>query len=135
MNQCPHCKSYNTKDLGYIGPNFRAQCQDCLRVTWIPYRDEQIHEVELALRDGLIEELTDTTVTSIELIARLTDVVKRQEASIQLWEQQNKALLELAQVTIDQRDKARAIAVRLEQECHSCMDTVHHGNEEQYESD
>ena len=97
--------------------------------------DDTTHEIEIALRDGLIEELTDTTVTSIDLIARLTDVVKRQEASIQLWEQQNKALLELAQVTIDQRDKARAIAVRLEQECHSCMDTVHHGNEEQYEQD
>ena len=97
--------------------------------------DDTTHEIEIALRDGLIEELTDTTVTSIDLIARLTDVVKRQEASIQLWEQQNKALLELAQVTIDQRDKARAIAIRLEQECHACMDTVHHGNEEQYESD
>ena len=97
--------------------------------------DDTTHEIEIALRDGLIEELTDTTVTSIDLIARLTDVVKRQEASIQLWEQQNKALLELAQVTIDQRDKARAIAIRLEQECHACMDTVHHGNEEQYEQD
>jgi hypothetical protein len=97
--------------------------------------DDTTHEIEIALRDGLIEELTDTTVTSIDLIARLTDVVKRQEASIQLWEQQNKDLLELAQISIYQRDKARALVVRLEQECHACNDTVHHGNEEQYESD
>ena len=97
--------------------------------------DDTTHEIEIALRDGLIEELTDTTVTSIDLIARLTDVVKRQEASIQLWEQQNKALLQLTQDAIEQRDKARTIAVRLEQECHACNDTVHHGNEEQYDSD
>ena len=97
--------------------------------------DDTTHEIEIALRDGLIDELTDTTVTSIDLIARLTDVVKRQEASIELWEQQNKELLELAQITIYQRDQARDLAVRLEQECHSCNDTVHHGNEDQYESD
>ncbi len=97
--------------------------------------DDTTHEIEIALRDGLINELTDTTVTSIDIISRLTNVVKEQEQSIKLWEQQNKALLKLTQDAIDQRDKARAIAVRLEQECHSCNDTVHHGNEEQYESD
>ena len=97
--------------------------------------DETTHEIEIALRDGLINELTDTTVTSIDIISRLTNVVKEQEASMKLWEQQNKALLQLTQDAIEQRDKARAIAVRLEQECHSCNDTVHHGNEEQYESD
>jgi hypothetical protein len=97
--------------------------------------DDTTHEIEIALRDGLINELTDTTVTSIDIISRLTNVVKEQEQSIKLWEQQNKALLQLTQDAIHQRDKARAIAVRLEQECHSCNDTVHHGNEEQYESD
>jgi hypothetical protein len=97
--------------------------------------DDTTHEIEIALRDGLINELTDTTVTSIDIISRLTNVVKEQEQSIKLWEQQNKALLKLTQDAIEQRDKARAIAVRLEQECHSCNDTVHHGNEEQYESD
>jgi hypothetical protein len=97
--------------------------------------DDTTHEIEIALRDGLINELTDTTVTSIDIISRLTNVVKEQEQSIKLWEQQNKALLKLTQDAIEQRDKARAIAVRLEQECHSCNDTVHHGNEEQYEQD
>jgi hypothetical protein len=96
---------------------------------------DNTYEIEIALRDGLINELTDTTVTSIDIISRLTNVVKEQEQSIKLWEQQNKALLQLTQDAIEQRDKARAIAVRLEQECHSCNDTVHHGNEEQYESD
>jgi hypothetical protein len=94
--------------------------------------DETIKEIEIALRDGLINELTDTTVTSIDLISRLTNLVKQQEASLALWEQQNLALLQLAKDAIEQRDTARAVAVRLEQECHSCMDTVHHGNEEQY---
>jgi hypothetical protein len=94
--------------------------------------DEITTQIEIALRDGLIDELTDTTVTSIDLIARLTNLVKSQEASIAKWEHQNRALLQLAQDAIEQRDTARKIAVRLEQECHSCIDTVHHGNEEQY---
>lgn len=97
--------------------------------------DEITHEIEIALRDGLIDELTDTTVTSIDLIARLTNLVKSQEASIKQWEQQNRALIQLTKDAIEQRDAARDVAVRLEQECHACMDTVHHGNEEQYESD
>ena len=96
--------------------------------------DETIKEIEIALRDGLIDELTDTTVTSIDIISRLTRLVTQQEASLALWEQQNLALLQLAKDAIEQRDRARAIAVRLEQECHSCNDIVHHGNEDQYES-
>jgi len=94
--------------------------------------DETTREIEIALRDGLIDELTDTTVTSIDLISRLTKLVKQQEESLAQWEQQNLALLQLAKDAVEQRDRARALAVRLEAECHSCMDTVHHGNEDQY---
>ena len=94
--------------------------------------DEITSQIEIALRDGLIDELTDTTVTSIDLISRLTKLVKQQEESLAQWEQQNLALLQLAKDAVEQRDRARALAVRLEQECHSCNDTVHHGNEEQY---
>ena len=94
--------------------------------------DETIKDIEIALRDGLIDELTDTTVTSIDLISRLTNLVKQQEASLALWEQQNLALLQVAKDAVEQRDRARDLAIRLEAECHSCMDTVHHGNEEQY---
>ena len=94
--------------------------------------DEITSQIEIALRDGLIDELTDTTVTSIDLISRLTKLVKQQEQSLAQWEQQNLALLQLAKDAVEQRDRARALAVRLEAECHSCMDTVHHGNEDQY---
>jgi hypothetical protein len=94
--------------------------------------DDTTREIEIALRDGLIDELTDTTVTSIDLISRLTKLVKQQEESLAQWEQQNLALLQLAKDAVEQRDRARALAVRLETECHSCTDTVHHGNEDQY---
>jgi hypothetical protein len=97
--------------------------------------DETVKQIEIALRDGLIDELTEATVKSTELIARLTRMVKDQESSIIKWEEQNRALTQVCWDAIEQRDKARDIAVRLEQECHSCNDTVHHGNEEQYESD
>ncbi len=94
--------------------------------------DEITSQIEIALRDGLIDELTDTTVTSIDLIARLTKLVQQQEQSISNWEQQNLTLLDLLKDVVEQRDRAQALAIRLEAECHACMDTVHHGNEEQY---
>lgn len=97
--------------------------------------DEIVKEVEIALRDGLIEELISTTETGVNIITRLTSLVTKQEESIMAWEivaaQLKNAVLEAA----EQRDRARDLAVRLEQECHSCMDTVHHGNEEQYDKD
>jgi hypothetical protein len=97
--------------------------------------DEITTQIEIALRDGLIDELTETTITSVDLISRLTKLVKQQEQSIAKWEQQNLALSKVCWDAVEQRDKARALAIRLEQECHSCMDTVHHGNEEQYGTD
>jgi uncharacterized protein with PIN domain len=97
--------------------------------------DEIVKEVEIALRDGLIEELISTTETGVNIITRLTSLVTKQEESIMAWEivasQLKNAVLEAA----EQRDRARDLAVRLEQECHSCSDTVHHGNEEQYDKD
>jgi len=94
--------------------------------------DETTTQIEIALRDGLIEELTESTTKSLEIIKRLTDLVRDQEESIVKWEQQNQALSKVCWDAVAQRDTARALAARLEQECHSCMDTVHHGNEEQY---
>ncbi len=94
--------------------------------------DETTTQIEIALRDGLIEELTESTTKSLEIIRRLTDLVRDQEESIIKWEQQNQALSKVCWDAVDQRDRARALVVRLEAECHSCMDTVHHGNEEQY---
>jgi hypothetical protein len=91
-----------------------------------------LNEIEIALRDGMINELKETTEKSIEIIQRLADIVKGYEATIAKWETQNMLLVKVAKEIIEERDRARATAVRLEQECHSCMDTVHHGNEEVY---
>lgn len=90
--------------------------------------DEIVSQIEIALRDGLIDELTDTTVTSIDLIARLTKLVQQQEQSISNWEHQNLTLLEVLTDAVSQRDRAQALAVRLEQECASCKDEEHHGS-------
>lgn len=94
--------------------------------------DEITSQIEIALRDGLIEELVSTTETGVDMIRRLTELVQKQEDSIRRWEQLAKDLVEVGNQAVEERDAARALAVRLEQECHSCMDTVHHGNEEQY---
>jgi hypothetical protein len=94
--------------------------------------DETTSQIEIALRDGLIDELTESTTKSLEIIKRLTELVTQQEESIIKWEQQNQALSKVCWDAVEQRDRARALAVRLEAECHSCMDTVHHGNEDQY---
>jgi hypothetical protein len=94
--------------------------------------DETTSQIEIALRDGLIDELTESTTKSLEIIRRLTDLVRDQEESIIKWEQQNQALSKVCWDAVEQRDRARALAVRLEAECHSCNDTVHHGNEDQY---
>lgn len=90
------------------------------------------HEIEIALRDGLLDELTEQTVTGLDLIARLSQMVKDQEASIAKWEQLNLDLMAVAKRAVEDRDAARDLAIRIEAECHRCNDTVHHGNEEQY---
>ena len=78
-------------------------------------------EIEISLRDGLIEELTEHLTKSVEIIQRLISVVNAYQETID--------------ECVGQRDRARNTAVRLEQECHSCADTVHHGNEKVYESE
>ena len=102
--------------------------------------DETIKEIEIALRDGLIDELVTTTENGIELIRRMSDVVAKQDIAIAGWEalaiQLRDVAVELNEMmhtALKERDHARWLAVRLEQECHSCSDTVHHGNEGQYE--
>ena len=115
--------------------------------------NDNIKDIEIALRDGLIDELSQATESSISIIKRLTNLVTHYEEIIQSWEEQNKDLIitlsesvnqnkqsinqnkelnQLLSEALEQRDRARALAVKLEQECHSCMDTVHHGNEEVY---
>lgn len=94
--------------------------------------NENIKDIEIALRDGMIDELAQSTVKSIEIIQRLTDTIYQYQLMVQQWETQNKDLILVLAECVEQRDRARAIAVRLEQECHNCNDTVHHGNDEQY---
>ncbi len=95
--------------------------------------NDNIKDIEIALRDGLIEELAEATESSVTIIGRLTTLINHYQQMIESWEAQNKELIEVLAECVDQRDRARATAVRLEQECHSCMDTVHHGNEEVYD--
>lgn len=95
--------------------------------------NENINEIEIALRDGLIDELTTATEKSTMLIERLIKTIKDYEKLINRWEAQNDDLIVALVRTTGERDRARETAVRLEQECHSCNDTVHHGNEEVYD--
>jgi ABC-type transporter Mla subunit MlaD len=101
--------------------------------------NENTNEIELALRDGMIDELLETTQKSTALIARFANIVEEQDKQIQQWERLNKHLIKTVDKLINERnnliadlDAARETAVRLEQECHACTDTVHHGNEDRY---
>lgn len=89
--------------------------------------NDNIKDIEIALRDGMIDELAQTTEKSVKIIERLADTVTRYQSMIERWEAQNKELLEALAECIDQRDRARATAVRLEQECDSCTNKDHHG--------
>ena len=91
-----------------------------------------LNEIEIALRDGLIDELAQQTNKSVEIIQRLISVVNAYQETVDLALNQNQEIIKTLAECVEQRDRARATAVRLEQECHSCMDTVHHGNEEVY---
>ena len=94
--------------------------------------NDNIKDIEIALRDGLIDELAQATESSVTIIKRLTNLVTHYEEINQSWELQNRDLILTLSECLEQRDRARSLAVKLEQECHSCNDTVHHGNEEVY---
>jgi hypothetical protein len=94
--------------------------------------NDNIKDIEIALRDGLIEELAEATESSVTIIGRLTTLINHYQHMIEQWETQNKDLIQVLAECVEQRDRARDLAIRLEAECHSCMDTVHHGNEDQF---
>jgi len=94
--------------------------------------DELTHEIETALKNGMIDELIETNLKSTNLLDRLTSHINEQDKLLAQWETLNKHLIKTVNKLIAERDAARETAVRLEQECHQCADTVHHGNEEQY---
>jgi hypothetical protein len=89
--------------------------------------DETIKEIEIALRDGLIDELVTTTENGIELIRRLSDVVSKQDAALAGWEALAAGLRDVAVELNDHRDRAITLSVQLLDECMSCTNKEHHG--------
>jgi len=89
--------------------------------------DEIVNEIEIALRDGLIDELITTTETGVDIIRRLTALVTQQEDAIKGWEIMASQLRDLVIEAVEQRDRARAVAVHLEDQCARCSNEVHHG--------
>ena len=76
---------------------------------------------------------------SVQIMLRLTNHINDQDEIIAKWELQNQTTIEALAESIEELaesiellNKARNTAIRLEQECHSCTDTVHHGNEEAF---
>jgi peptidoglycan hydrolase CwlO-like protein len=94
--------------------------------------DELTNEIETALKNGMIDELIETNLKTTNLLDRLTSHINEQDKLLAQWETLNKHLIKTVNKLVSERDTARKVAVHLEQECHSCVDTVHHGNEEQY---
>jgi hypothetical protein len=90
--------------------------------------DETIKEIEIALRDGMIEELTATTEKSIDVIHKLIDVIKRQELAIKGWESMGIQLKDVAVELNELRETAIETSVRLLDECMSCSNEDHHGS-------
>jgi hypothetical protein len=48
--------------------------------------DENIKDIEIALRDGMIDELVTTTENGLDIIRRLAEVVSKQDDAIIGWE-------------------------------------------------
>ena len=94
--------------------------------------NESINEIEIALQTGAIKELTRMNENSVEIMLRLTNHINGQDEIIARWELQHQTTIEALAETIQKLNKARNTAIRLEQESHSCTDTVHHGNEEAF---
>ncbi len=89
--------------------------------------DETIKEIEIALRDGLIDELVTTTENGIELIKRLSDVVTKQDAALAGWEALASGLRDVALELNEHKERAIELSVRLVDECMSCTNKDHHG--------
>lgn len=87
---------------------------------------------EIEEKIDIVNQVIEQTKNSVEVIHRLLALIDRYKETMEKAIQQNTDLIELLETCKDERDRARATAVRLEQECHSCMDTVHHGNEQVY---
>jgi hypothetical protein len=89
--------------------------------------DEIVKEIEIALRDGLIDELITTTESGVDLIRRLTSLVTKQEDAIRGWEIMAGQLRDVVVEAVEQRDRARTLAVHLMEQCQTCSNEEHHG--------
>ena len=91
-----------------------------------------LNEIEEKIE--IVNQVIEQTKNSVEVIYRLLALVDQYKETMEKAIKQNTDLIEMFENCRDERDRARATAVRLEQECHSCMDTVHHGNEDVYDA-
>jgi hypothetical protein len=89
--------------------------------------DETIKDIEIALRDGMIDELVSTTETGLDIIRRLADVVAKQDDAIIGWELMAGQLRDVAIDLNGLRERAVELSVRLLDECMSCSNREHHG--------
>lgn len=90
--------------------------------------DETVKEIEIALRDGLIDELVTTTESGLDIIRRLTELVGKQEQAIMGWELMAGQLRDVAVDLNELRERAIETSVRLLDECMSCSNEEHHGS-------
>lgn len=90
--------------------------------------DENIKDIEIALRDGLIDELVTTTESGLDIIRRLADVVAKQDDAIIGWELMAGQLRDVALDLNRLREQAIETSVRLLDECMSCTNKEHHGS-------
>lgn len=90
--------------------------------------DENIKDIEIALRDGLIDELVTTTESGLDIIRRLADVVAKQDDAIIGWELMAGQLRDVAIDLNRLREQAIETSVRLLDECLSCTNKEHHGS-------
>jgi chromosome segregation ATPase len=86
-------------------------------------------EENIEIANALLEQ----TAKAVDMINRLIAIIDQYKNTVNMALQQRNEMIEVLKTCEDERDRARATAVRLEQECHSCADTVHHGNEEVYD--
>ena len=90
--------------------------------------DENIKDIEIALRDGMIDELVTTTESGLDIIRRLTEVVQKQDEALLKWELLASQLKDVAIELNGLRDAAVETGVRLLGECMSCTNKEHHGS-------
>lgn len=90
--------------------------------------DETVKEIEIALRDGMIDELVTTTESGLDIIRRLTELVGMQEDAILGWELMAGQLRDVAIELNNLRERAIETSVILLDECMSCSNEEHHGS-------